>query len=101
MITAGYFDWEFETFLFKQNATTNCKFCNILFKIQMRWKNRCTKHENQMLNFGLIDKVKGGIISESFPSIQKVCQITKGQINSKGLFGILGFFQKMNEQSRF
>ena len=57
--------------------------------------------ENQMLNFGLIDKVKGGIISESFPSIQKVCQITKGQINSKGLFGILGFFQKMNEQSRF
>ena len=54
-----------------------------------------------MLNFGLIDKVKGGIISESFPSIQKVCQITKGQINSKGLFGILGFFQKTNEQIHF
>ena len=26
---------------------------------------------------------------------------TKGQITSKGLFGILGFFQKTNEQIRF
>jgi hypothetical protein len=27
--------------------------------------------------------------------------LAKGQITSKGLFGILGFFQKTNEQIRF
>jgi hypothetical protein len=27
--------------------------------------------------------------------------VSKGQIISKGLFGILGFFQKTNEQIRF
>ena len=27
--------------------------------------------------------------------------VTKGQTISKGLFGILGFFQKTNEQIRF
>ena len=32
---------------------------------------------------------------------EKVFEITKGQIISKGLFGILGFFLKTNEQIRF
>ena len=48
-------------------------FCS---KYKRTEKRDVQKHENQMLNFGLIDKVKGGLISKSFPIIQKVCQIT-------------------------
>ena len=38
---------------------------------------------------------------ESKVNIGIVGYDTKGQIISKGLFGILGFFQKTNEQIRF
>ena len=38
-------------------------FCS---KYKRTEKRDVQKHENQMLNFGLIDKVKGGLISESF-----------------------------------
>ena len=34
-------------------------------------------------------------------SCQILFEVAKGQIISKGLFGILGFFQKMNKQIRF
>ena len=37
----------------------------------------------------------------SSTDISKNIFFTKGQIISKGLFGILGFFQKMNEQIHF
>ena len=85
-------------------------FCGHVFHTQLSFTNRDASpewlHHPQMLKHATFQEqiactYKVVILLGQKNKLNHVFIVHKGQLISKGLFGILEFFQKTNEQIRF